>query len=519
MGGEALHHSVHLSVGDVLTTVANRYPKRVAIVDVDGRQTSYRELLDRGGRLANALLSAGLEPGDRVASWMEDSGAYVEVYVACALAGLVVCPLNARYTVHEARQIVEDSAPRAFVWSSTKDGDIESLVSDGLLPSDVLRIRHGGSGSTALDAMDWGALVASGPVRVDEFSSPDQLYVIGYTSGTTGKPKGALLTQRSVLAVMQQNADAYRLVAHSVIALTGSMSFVSVVPSHVLSHLAVAGTVVFLGRWDVPRLLQVVEEHRATFTYLPSPVLGEFAVAAASNPQKWLSLQSVLHSASKSSPDALKALVDVVGSRLVEGWGMTENSGGLITATTASDISASRLEPELLSTVGRPIPGYQVRAVYEELQIKGPGVVKGYWHNPDAAASAFSDGWFRTGDLGSVDDRGYVTLLERRTDLIVSGGMNVYPAEVEGVIAALPEIAECAVVGIPHPRWGQTVVAVVVPRSGSVIDADAVIARCREKLAGFKKPTKVFVVDALPRTISMKVSRTAVRDSLSGVGK
>ncbi|WP_169988524.1 class I adenylate-forming enzyme family protein [Microbispora sp. H10836] len=501
-------HDTRGSLGVLLKDVARRHPDRVAVVDENGPRTTYADLLGAAGRLANAFRAWGLRPGDRVAAWMDDSSEYVVLYCAAALAGLVVTPVNARYTVYETATILGDATPRVLVWSATRDGAVEELRDSGTL--DGVRLLRVGNGRV-LDASAWEATVAAGGDRVDLDVDPGSPFVIGYTSGTTGVPKGAVMTHRSVRAVTRQNAAAYRLPAHSVVAMTGSMSFVSVVPSHVLTHLLLAGIVVFMGRWDVPRLLDVVERERATFTYLPSPVLGEFAARAAGQESRWSSLRSILHSASKASPDALERLCDVVGSRLVEGWGMTENSGGLMTATSAEDLTDPGRRGHALSTVGRPIPGYDVRVVESELYVRGPGLVTGYWQRPEATAAAFHDGWFATGDVGSVDEKGYVTVLERRTDLIVSGGMNVYPAEVEAVIAEAPGVAEVAVVGVPHPRWGQTVVAVIVPKPGCEVDVEVVNRCCRARLASYKKPTEVISVSSLPTTVSLKVSRAAVR--------
>lgn len=496
------------ALGAILEDVARRNPGRVAVVDENGRRTTYAALLGAARRLANAFRAWGLYPGDRVAAWMDDGSEHVVLYCAAALAGLVVTPVNARYTVYEAATNFSDAAPRALVWNATRDGAVEELRDSGML--DGVRLLRVGSGR-ALDADAWDETVAAGDDRVDLEVDPRAPFIIGYTSGTTGVPKGAVMTHRSVRAVTRQNTAAYRLPAHSVAAMTGSMSFVSVVPSHVLTHLLLAGTVVFMGRWDVPRLLDVVERERATFTYLPNPVLGEFTTRCAGQEHRWSSLRSILHSASKASPDVLERLCDVVGSRLVEGWGMTENSGGLITATSAADLATPGRRSRVLSTVGKPIPGYEVRVVDGELHVRGPGLVTGYWRRPEATAAAFRDGWFATGDMGSVDEEGYVTVLDRRTDLIVSGGMNVYPAEVEAVIAEVPGVDEVAVVGGPHPRWGQTVVAVLVPERGCEVDVEAVNRLCRARLAGYKKPTQVISVSSLPKTVSLKVSRAAVR--------
>jgi acyl-CoA synthetase (AMP-forming)/AMP-acid ligase II len=489
---------------DLIVAAARAAPTHVAVVDADGTPTTYGDLVAHSARLAHRLSTEGLAPGDRVAAWLDDGAPYVELYLACAMAGLVVVPVNARYTEHEARGLLVDSEPRAIVWSAVRDGAVEGLAD--VLPT--ARIRCGADAPT-LGATDYAAAIATGSTTpAARAASADDLFVIGYTSGTTGTPKGALLTHRSVTAVARQHRAAYRLRPRSTIAMTGSMSFVSVVPAHVLTHLAIGGTVVFLGHWDVPSLLDAVERHRATFTYLPSPVLADFATLAARSPERWASLSTVLHSASKASADSLAALVEVVGDRLVEGWGMTENSGGLLTATAATDMA----HPDLLGTVGRPIPGYDVRVVDDELQVRGAGLADGYWRRPTESAAVFRDGWFATGDVGTIDERGYVTLLERRTDLVVSGGMNVYPAEVEGVIGTVAGVVEVAVVGVPHPRWGQSVVAVVVPGVDAGPDLpDRVLERCRERLAGYKKPTEVLLMDALPRTVALKISRAAVR--------
>lgn len=437
------------TVGSVLWAAADRHPARIAVVDVDGRETSYAELFARAGRPANFLTASGLTVGDRVGAWLDDGVGYIALYLACARAGLVVVPFNARYTVHEMRALVEDSEPRCLVWEASKDGAVETLRDEGLLDGLEL-LRHAVDGSSALGAADLDSVCAQGEPRLPDRATADGLFVIGYTSGTTGQPKGAMLSHRSVCAILRQHPVVYRLPQHSTIAMTGSMSFVSVVPAHVLTHLSIAGTVVFLGHWDVPSLLGSMQRHGVTFTYLPSPVVLEFADRAAQDAARWASLQSVLHSASKVSADALGALVEVVGDRLVEGWGMTENSGGLMTATTAADVRSRR--PGVLDTVGRPVAGYEVCVVDDELHVRGPGMVTGYWRRPEASAASFRDGWYASGDIGTIDDDGYVTLVERRTDLIVSGGMNVYPAEVETVIARLPGVAQVAVVGVPHPR-------------------------------------------------------------------
>lgn len=503
------------TAADVIERAARVAPGTAAVVSPEGRELSYAELVNDARRLGHWMYGQGLRSGDRVAVWMDDSVEYVQVYVACTLAGLVVVPVNARFTAHEARHLVTDSGARLLLYASATADRAQTLSAE--LP-DVVAFPLDGPEAVAVvvDGIEGTALPEP---------DPESPLIIGYTSGTTGRPKGAVLTQRSVAAIARMNSLAYRLPVGSVAAMTGSMSFVAVVPAHIFSHFFVRGTVRLLREWTVPTLLDVIEQHRATFTYVPSPLLEEFATAAHGCPERWQSLVTVLHSASKASPEKLEWLAKTVGGRLVEGWGMTENSGGLMTATTPDD---ARPGSARLATVGRPVAEVIVEVIgpdgaplphdgesLGELTYRSPALMSGYWGLPEATERSLVDGWFRTGDLGTIDADGYVTLTERRVDLIVSGGMNVYPFEVEQVLLDHEDVSACCVVGLPHDRWGQTVAAVVVRTPDGQTTAEELIEHCRTYLAGYKKPTTVVFVDALPTTSSLKISRSAVRAMLA----
>jgi acyl-CoA synthetase (AMP-forming)/AMP-acid ligase II len=508
------------TAASLVRQVAARVPDRPAIVSVTGEQITYAQLVVDSDRLGSALLGLGLAPGDRVAAWMEDSTDYVLLYVACSFAGLVVVPINARLTAHEATIILEDAEPRVLVFSSNLVERVDSLARNlagvTLVCSDAPVTAH-----------TFAALLSVGSKEPLPARTVDELYMIGYTSGTTGRPKGAMLTQGSVATLAHMNALSYRLVPGSIAAMTGSMSFVAVVPSHIFSHFSVGGTVCFLGKWTVDSLLDAVERLQATFTYLPSPVLAEFAAKAATRPDEWSSLVTVLHSASKAPVAKLRLVADVIGDRLFEGWGMTENSGGLATATRVGDAQPPRGGADRLGSIGKPVEGVEVRVVdldgcdvpadgesVGELIFRSPSLMVGYWRNPVATAAALRDGWYHSGDLGSIDSDGYLWLHERRSDLIVSGGMNVYPLEVEEVIARVPGVLACAVVGLPDERWGQAVTAAVVVEPGLTVTEEQVLDTCRTYLAGYKKPRRVAFVSELPMTASLKVSRSRVREAL-----
>jgi acyl-CoA synthetase (AMP-forming)/AMP-acid ligase II len=506
-------------IGELLRVGARRAPDHVAIKLRDGPARTYAQLDARTDRLANALLGLGLEPGDRVAAWMEDCVEYLELYFAVAKAGLVLAPINARFKGAEARFQLEDAGARALFHTQGLAEQVGDLLDPG--EARALHVVAGGE--------PFEELIRRGAAR--RLPAPDEhaLFLLGYTSGTTGRPKGAMLTHRSVRALARSNAIAYRLVLRSVGIFAGSLSFVATVPAFVMSHLCVGGTIVLVGRADVDTLLDTIEREHGNYTSVPSPRLVEFAERAARRPASWRSLESMLHGASKAPVAHVERVVEVVGDRYIEGWGMTENSGGLLTATTRADIRGDTSALDVLASTGQAVMDAVVDVWDEEgrplphdgrtageLVAQAPTLMQGYWNRPRETSAALIDGWYRTGDIGTIDPAGYVYVSDRRSDLIVSGGMNVYPSEVEACILQLPAVADCTVFGAPHQRWGQTVTAAVVRVPGAALSAEEVIAHCRSSLAGFKKPTAVHFLSELPRTTSGKVRRDATRARVLG---
>lgn len=505
------------AVGTQVHIGALRTPDKSAIELASGARRTYAELDERTNRLAHALLAQDLDRGDRVAIWLGNCLEYLDTYLACAKAGLVVVQINIRNTPAEARYQLEDSGARVLVFGDPVAARVQALD----LGDDLVLVTTGNEHVGR--SIDFEGLLAAGSPTMPPEPDDDDLLVIGYTSGTTGFPKGAELTHRSIKTLGQTNAITSRYAMASTQVFGLSLSFTAGIPAHVLPHLYVGGTTVLLEDWDTERLVLAIEEHRATFTILPSPPLPEFCEFVATNPQRVESLVSLLHSSSKAPPEHLERLVDLIGPRLVEGWGMTENSGGLITATRAEDYAPPRAG--IFGSVGTAAPDAVVRLIDEagdplphdgsavgQVIAHSASLARGYWNKPEASAKAFDNGWYHTGDLGRIDPDGYVHLLDRRPDLIVSGGMNVYPSELERVILTLPGIDACAVVGAPHERWGQTPVAFVVARSG--VTADDVFALCARQLAGYKKPSEVRIVAELPLNVSGKILKHRLRDQL-----
>jgi fatty-acyl-CoA synthase len=510
------------AVGDLVDLAARRAPRTTALKIRDGAGLNYDELREQTNRLANALLGSGLEPGDRVGAWMEDMVEYPVVYVALAKAGLVVVPINTRYRAAEAAHCLQDSGARGLIFTGGVTAVVEELAD---MLEGMLLVSDDGSGPAGTRRL--GDLLRAGDNSTPPRPDPESPVVLAYTSGTTGNPKGAILTHRSVLAISRMNTVSYRLPPYSVAAITGTLSFPAMMPAQVLSHFYVAGTAILMGAWDPERLVDTIERERVTFTYLATPMMRDFATYAATVPERWASLTSVLHSSALATPQQRAELCEVIGGRYVEGWGMTENSGGLMTATTSTDFTdtppgvdyystagraAIEVVVEVLDPAGHPLP--HDGETLGELVYQSSSAMSGYWNRPEATESALAGGWLHSGDLGMIDEHGYVYVTERRTDLIVSGGMNVYPSEVERVIMEIPSIRECIVVGAPHERWGQTPVAVIIGPAGDVTE-EMVIAHCVSGLASYKKPTRVVFVDDVPRTPSLKVKRVELREQIA----
>ena len=515
-------------IGDHLVRARATASGRVAVVGVPERRTlTYAELDEVTDRVGNALLGLGLRAGDRLAVWLRTGTPYLELYLAAAKAGIVVVPVNERFLAPEAAFVLADSGARMLAADGAFAAAVDQLGLDG-----GIRVVEVGGAAAIRGALPYERLWEGAPGRPAP-PGVDDLALLGYTSGTTGFPKGAEVTHRGLLNINRSNALAYRLPMASVGLYTGAMSFTATVPAFILTHLFLAGTVVLGGTRDPETVTAQVAEFGATYLSVPPPLVDDYATAFRRHPDRLGTLCSVLQGAGKVPAGKLVELNESLSGRLVLGWGMTEYSGGLATATSARDHARALAgEPELMETVGTAVPGAMVRVVGSdgaelprdgrsvgELAILGPAVMAGYWRNEAATARALRDGWYHSGDLGTVDPDGYVRIVDRRDDLIVSGGMNVYPSEVERVLLGLPGVADVAVVGVPHERWGQAVVAAVVPSARTPrLAADDVVAYCRSTLAGFKKPLRVLMVPELPRTVAGKVARPAVRKLFEETG-
>jgi long-chain acyl-CoA synthetase len=482
----------------------------------------------RACRVAQALRAEGVGPGQRVAFLDRNGLEYFEVLFGGALAGAVNVAVNWRLAPAEMAAVVDDAGAAVLVVHPDFVPSLAHMESG--LPS-VRRVvvlgEPGAGGAGAADAArqvgyeDWLADRPQGDPGHD--GGPGDVAMQLYTSGTTGLPKGVMLTNGNIRAMLEIAAtdtfevdgDTVSLVAMPLFHIGGS--------GWALSGMSRGGTSVILRDMDPVELLRLVATERVSHAFLVPAVLMMLLATPGIADTDLSSLRTIFYGASPIAEDVLTRCLEVFGCRFAQVYGMTETSGAIV-SLAHEDHDPSGPRRHLLRAAGKAIPGVELRVVDPDSGVELPaGAVGeictrsafnmlGYWDKPEETARTLVEGgWLRTGDAGYVDDDGYLFLHDRIKDMVVSGGENVYPAEVENVLLALPGIADAAVIGVPHDRWGETVKAVCVAAPGSEIDEAAVIASCRERLAHYKCPTSVDVVDALPRNPSGKVLKRELR--------
>jgi fatty-acyl-CoA synthase len=501
------------NVGAWLPRHAAAAGDRLAIVDAE-RRLDYAALYERTTRCADVLRCAGVGRGERVAIVLGNRSAYLELVFAAAAIGAIAVPVNARLTAQEIRRVLDDCAPRLIVHEADLAPTLEKACA-GASPHAPARIACGGSPDAYEDA-----LAAATPLSEIEAVSPDQPMILMYTSGTTGVPKGALLPQRKTLFNSLNAQIFFDLTRRDRVLVT-----VPLFHSFGLSILAMpalhAGATVFLqprfdpeavwqavGREGITLMGGVPTQYRALLDVLETADAGRFALGTL----------RFLFSAGAALPVERVRAFREHGLVLTQGFGQTETS--ILCCLGVGDALCKA------GSVGPPVFHAELRVVRQEtlaleperwadaapgetgeIVVRGPIVFLGYWNQPEATREVLCGEWLRTGDLATVDGEGFVTLVGRGRDMYISGGENVYPAEVEAVFAAHPAVGEIAVIGVPDPKWGEAGCAFVVPAAGARLDEEALRAWGRERLAVFKLPRSFVSVADLPRTASGKVQK------------
>ena len=484
MGCEDLDLLAGGSLPRVWVDAWRRRPEAIALIDDGGAVTTAAGLERRSRLVAGALAAAGLGRGDRILLSASPSVACVVAYVACLRLGLVVVLCNPQYTATEVSRIAGNSDPTAALLDGGARASAVGLTLAPLMP--VLDLVPGSGGEdTGLPGLDQ--------------AETGELALLMYTSGTTGAPKGAMLTHGNLLSSARAVTLAWDWTPADRLVLALPLFHAHGLCVGVNGTLLAGASAVVLPRFDPERVLDQVEAGEATMLF---GVPTMYARLVASPRAALLARLRLCVSGSAPLPAALFEIVErLSGQRVLERYGMTE------TLMLVSNPLRGERRP---GSVGISLPGVEVRldgGAEGEISVRGPGVFAGYWRNPEATSAVLDqDGWFRTGDIGRLESGGYLRIVGRSKELIITGGHNVYPREVEEVLCAHPAVAEAAVVGLPSEEWGETVAAAVVAVPGSTVDGEELIAFARRSLAAYKVPRAVHRVEELPRNALGKVS-------------
>ncbi|MBO6507111.1 MAG: malonyl-CoA synthase [Roseibium sp.] len=473
----------------------------------DGSQVSYRDFLKTAARFANALVEQGVKPGDRVAVQVAKSLEALALYAACARAGIVFLPLNTAYTVEELSYFIENSGAALVVCDARMNDALAAVCAN--LGTKLATLNADGTGSLAELAR-----TASTSFRTVQRSG-DDLAAFLYTSGTTGRSKGAMLTQENLVSNARTLANSWRFTDKDVLlhALPIFHTHGLFVASNVT--LMAGSSMIFLPKFDLDEMLGRMPE-ATTMMGVPTfytRLLDDdrFTRDLANHMRLFVSGSAPLLAETHKDFEAR------TGHRILERYGMTETN-----MNTSNPYDGERKA----GTVGQPLPGVELKITDPEtgdtladgeigqIEVRGPNVFKGYWQMPEKTAEELrADGFFITGDLGRIDTDGYVQIVGRNKDLIISGGYNIYPKEIELLLDDQPGVLESAVVGVPHPDFGETVLGLIVPEKDTQPNLDDIARSVNQSLARFKQPRKLILVDELPRNTMGKVQKNILRDA------
>jgi long-chain acyl-CoA synthetase len=490
-------------VPDALGRAEKLFATKTAAVDGDVLLT-YRELAGRCRRLAGALAGLGVVRGERVSVLMANGHRYLECLFAVPGAGAVVVPLNNRLAVPEFRYILGDACVRVLVVDEAHAALGEQLASD---VEHVVRVP---------DRYEQ-LLAGADEVPLGDGVGEGDLAGLFYTGGTTGAAKGVMLSHRNLMAnalhitisLAYSDRDVYLHCAPMFHLGDGASTF---------SVTWVGGTHVFVPAFEPGLVLETIARDKVTHTLMVPTMLAAVNGHPAASTTDLSSMRLVLHGAAPIAGELLRRSIETFGCSFSQGYGMTEGAPAVTMLTEEERL----VDDERLRSAGREIVGVEMAVMHEdgspcgvgevgEVVARGPNFMLGYWNKPAETAAALRDGWYWTQDLGYLDAEGYLFLVDRAKDMIISGGENVYSIEVEDAIMSHPAVLECAVVGLPDDTWGERVHAAVVLKPGAVLDAEGLVEHCTERIARYKTPRSVEFLDELPKSGAGKILKRELR--------
>ncbi|MCC7413956.1 MAG: long-chain-fatty-acid--CoA ligase [Gammaproteobacteria bacterium] len=497
-----------------------RFPHKTAL-RMDERRLTWAELDARVNRVACAFAAVGLAPGDRVAVLAGNCPELIELYLGCARAGVIAVPLNFRLTPRELSAILNQGEPRLFVVADAYvdqaravEGSVTGIGARWVIGDGAL------DGATSYE----NALAAASSAPRRSPATADETFAIFFTSGTTGPPKGAMVSHANLEANAwnQFVADGSRA---QDVNLIGTPLYHMGAVFMAVTYMMLGCTQVVMPRFAPELWLRTLERERATVALLIPTMLNSVLNDPRFEQFDRSSLRLVFYGGGPMPPAVLERALARLQCGFTQGYGLTETLEATFLVGSDHVLGGTPQQRARLASAGREAVGAEVRIVDDagrdlgsgevgEVLVRSRSVVRGYWRMPEASAEAIRDGWFFTGDLGYLDEDRYLFIVDRKTDMVVSGGVNIYTKEIEAVLYTHPAILEAAVIGLPDEQWGEIVTATIVIRPGTQVTAEALIDYCRRELAGYKKPRRVYFLDELPKNPSGKILKRELRKAL-----
>jgi long-chain acyl-CoA synthetase len=501
-----------LSIAYVLARARARYADNLAVWDGEQRLT-YGELGERVNALAGALLGMGLRKGDRIAILDVNSQRYLECYYAAAQTGIVLLPLNSRLAPPEIAYILNDAGTKALFFSGPFLPAVEAARPN--LKTVEAFVIYGADGIPP-GMQEYESLLArAAPVSAITPSALDDICNIYYTSGTTGEPKGVCLTYRNMTASMLDSAVGLGLDYHDIWMHAAPMFHL--VDAWAVWTIPLRGGVPVPMQFEPVRFLSLVQTTRTTAAALPPTLINMVCRNPRVKEFDLGSLRFIMFGGSPAPREVLELAAKTIPVNYVHAYGITETSGittlqrpeETLTKAGAAGPAVANVELAVVDDDGRPVPA----GVVGEVVIRGDRVMREYWNKEQATADVLKNGWYHSGDMGYLDANESLYIVDRKKDMIISGGENVYSVEVENVLSSHPAVIEAAVIGVPHEQWGEAVKAIVVVRPDANVTEQDLIAHCRQHIAAYKTPKSVeFYPEALPKTSTGKLAKRALRD-------
>ncbi|MGD2100167.1 MAG: long-chain-fatty-acid--CoA ligase [Desulfobacterales bacterium] len=515
-----------MNIWMTLKRALDLYPQKIGVADGD-RSYTYRQVGERVAGLARYFQKQRIQPEDRISVLEVNSHAYLETYYAAAAIGAILNPLNYRLAAREIAYILNDAGSRWLIAATRFADVVNGVLKEGVPLEGIVWIGDPPDASFPIQCHRYEDAISNRvgyfePVPVDE----NQVAHLYYTSGTTGRAKGVMLTHKNVCS-------------HAL----GTIAELKLLDTDVWGHIApmfhladawatfaitwIGAQHVMVAQFEAEAVMTTIERQQITLSNLIPTMLNLMIKHPRVAEYDFSSLREILSGGAPIAPELVKSIMQTLGCDYIQTYGMTETSPYLTFSILKAHLRALPPDAQLKykSKTGRPAIGVDLKVVDDqgvtitadeqqvgEIWVKGDTITPGYWNRPEETASAFSDGWLRTGDLATLDSEGYVNIVDRKKDMIVTGGENVYSTEVENVLYMHSKILEAAVFGVPDERWGEAVNAAVVLKTGEIATADEIIAFCKKYQAAYKAPKTIIFLDELPKTGSGKIYKKGLRD-------